>query len=145
MSAQALTSLRIDLEASNLVRSLKIPVDCAPEMCEPREHVKAVIADVEARLAVLLPPGAQFDVPGQEELQAQPLERLIHFAWAAGFLKDRPAKRLAVTEATGVLLLRLVTPRATVPAAPAQEGSKTRKKNKKHEDQIQIEVRNRLR
>jgi hypothetical protein len=127
------------------VRTIVVPTDYVPGLIEPLEHVKAVIADVKARLAVLLPPGAQFDVPGQEELQAQPLERLLNFAWAADFLKDRPAKRLAVTETTGVLLLRLVTPRATVPAAPAQEGSKPRKKNKKHEDQIQIEVWNRLR
>jgi hypothetical protein len=52
-SAQAVTSLRIDLEASNLVRSIKVSIDHVPGLCDPLEHVRAVIDDVMARLAVL--------------------------------------------------------------------------------------------
>jgi hypothetical protein len=66
----------------------------------------------------LLPPGDMFNVPGQANLQPLTLELVLTHSLAADLLKNRNAKRLDVTEATVVLQLGLVTPRAAVPAAP---------------------------
>jgi hypothetical protein len=60
-------------------------------------------SSASVRIGFVTTKGALFSVPGQEDLQAVILELVLTHTWAADGLKDRPAKWLDLTEATGVL------------------------------------------